>query len=212
MKNANKTFDDQGKELRGNFFPFHIERRTLTGTAALNSRSRSTGALSRSIRSKESFTPPTTYMIVDYRQDEEKIITQAETELRMEYLLKQQANKKKPLAPITPVKPSTTVMTISSQPIPESLPSSPVSPTRRSLTHGAQPLRSSFILKQKGSVQIDLDVSQFLFNKNDESIQTKPFLERADLPHVTDYQKWSNEIVEPFIKVLKLFLIYQNIF
>jgi len=90
--------------------------------------------------------------------------------------------------------------TVSSS-IVESVPSSPTNrSSRREMMHNAQPLRSSFLLKQKLPGE-EIDLSKLLYNRTDQSMQTDRNLNKMEMK-VTEYQDWSNNVVEPYLKVI----------
>jgi hypothetical protein len=201
--NSTEITDSQGKHLRAKFFPFHLRKRVPTSLSGLL-KTKTLSPLSHDQQGRRASTAPhfvtkkfpTTYMIVDYRHDRKQLLSQAALEEKNE-LTAPVAPPYVPPAPVlSPLRTTTGKGSDTDSPA--------ASPTRRKTRHGAQPLRSSFILKKKRHHTDDqIDISSLLYNKNDAGTQTEVFLERKNFPTLSDYQNWSNDVAEPFFKELR---------
>jgi hypothetical protein len=200
--------DARGRHLRVKYFPYHLQRHApvamhnqylthqehLLGATADHNLTDENGSM-RKVASAPHIIPkkyPTSYMILDYRQDKKHLMNQTTIEMTND------ANSTIPSINLP-------VQTVNSN-SGKSAGNSPMASLKR-LKHRAQPLRSSFILKKPMRKDEDLDISEILFNKCDAQTQTEDRLERQEFPNLTEYQNWANNVAEPFLKVIKIIII-----
>lgn len=191
---SNSITDEQGKHLRGRYFPFHLNRKLPPVTAnavhrpelVLSMKSHRASTVPHTIKKKV----PTTHMILDYRQDKKHLVDQAAKELEREAAMISPISAPPPLA----LSPQMSMRSLDMQN------NSPKN-TMRKLRFEAQPLRSSFVLRKKKGLDGSIDLSDFLFNKAEAGTQTEYKVERLDLPTLGEYQAWNNTVAEPFFKV-----------
>lgn len=174
--------DDVGNRLRATYFPFQVDKTVPPPTAGFGVRSKSKDKLApMSPYCKQLGKQPSTLMVVDYNQDQQylKEIVENGPFETSEMNRSSQRNR----------------LTIRPTQLKQQLP------------HPALPLRSAFVLKQKvdmSTPELEMSVSQQLFNKQDAVTQTETPLLRHNFKGVTDYNEWSNSVAEPFFKVSKL--------
>jgi hypothetical protein len=180
--------DETGKPFRTDCFPLRIDKRYPSSAGfVLDNRKKGVSPVSRQSMFRDSLlkncsltrlkTPPT-YLMVDY--PESRIQSPAFGERRPSPTNNFSADAEV-------IRPKTASSTLQMRSLKERPKFAP------------QPLKSSFLLKQK--VYIDDDVSGSLYKRKDAIVQTEVDLQRLDLPGVKDYQKWVNDTAEPFIKV-----------
>ncbi len=173
--------DQDGHRLRSTYFPFDLEKTkppSASGFMLHSEKVELPRAASSPMISRQ---PPSTFMVVDYNQDRQQLHTMVEKNFSPE-----------PLLP--PATRSAIRRRLSIKPI----------DAKKPVSHPAQSLRSSFILKSKLQnigLDPDVSVSQQLFNKCDQGTQTNNDLYRLNFKGLTDYNEWSNSVAEPFFKV-----------
>jgi hypothetical protein len=191
--------DEAGKPFRTDCFPLRIDKRYPSSAGfVLDNRRKVSSPVSRHSVFRDSLlknssltrlkTPPT-YLMVDY--PESRIHSPTFGEDRS-LLVDHSPAKTEVKRPMTA---SSTLRIRNLKEMPKFAP---------------QPLKSSFLLKQK--VFIDDDVSGSLYKRRDAIVQTEVDLQRLDLPGVKDYQKWVNDTAEPFIKVISFTLLFPSLY
>lgn len=180
--------DDVGNKLRATYFPFQVDKTTPPPTAGFGLRTRSSEKLlPLSPQCKQMRKIPSTMMIVDYNHDRQYLHHMAESGPTEDSDWNKNAQKNR-----LTIKPTL---------------------LKHKLPHPALPLRSAFVLKQKvdtSTPELEMSVSQQLFNKQDATTQTETPLLRHNFKGVNDYNDWSNAVAEPFFKVVTLLSIEIN--
>jgi hypothetical protein len=207
--------DEQGKLLRADYFPLRLDARrpTTSGYFVANHRQKITQSrqkVSPIIKEANKMTSmlqtqsPSTYLVVDYHPQKQASFSASGTLNNQITSLPNSPNPQSPTRTSTGNRNGTASSSLLTRPTSsgEELRSSAKQRAAGSrVRHGAQPLRSSFILRQK--LDLEADVSKQLYNKEDQVVQTEYNLNRLDFKGLNGYQKWTNEVAEPFIKDLR---------
>jgi hypothetical protein len=185
-----KFIDENGKPLRADYFPVRLEKNVPTsGGFATNTRRANSSppnarpkTASQSTRLSPQKHPA--YLIVDYNFDPRKKPPAQLSPIQSEF---------PPLSPSQYEVRRTAVSTNISK---RSLAGTKVNPK-----NAPQPLYSSFLMKQQ--LPPEETATGSMYKRNDAETQTVVTIERLELAGVKEYQKWTNEVVEPFIKDLR---------
>ena len=176
-----KFTDLNGKPLRADYFPVRLDR-SVPRSAGYAQTTRKATYSPPTERPKPSPSRlkalhPPTYMIVDYNFDAQR--DSPKNQVINDPVVSQSSEYEVKRTPV-----STLISRI---------------PAKKPHT-ASHPLYSSFLMKQQ--VHKEETASGALFKKEDAETQTVANLDRLELPGVRDYQTWTNEVLEPFMKVL----------